>query len=198
MKSFNRDNLSRKTNMFVLILFLLSLFLTVILFIAPLTLEPGTVTDLDGAANQVVYAEKWEELPLFHRAVYYLGDLNCHQRYYRSYIINDNQMPVDARVTGNFIGLSFGFLLMTFAQGYEDFKRTILALLGFRDEISEKKKWGILICLGAIFTLPLVLDGSIQLITTYESFNLLRTFTGTLFGSGLSVFFSSLIISVPE
>lgn len=198
MKGFKIDNLSRKTNMIVLILFLSSLFFTVNLFTAPLTLEPGTVTDLDGAANQVVYAEKWGELPLYHRAIYYLGDLNCHQKHYRSYYLNGNQMPVDARVTGIFIGLSFGFLAMAFAQGYEDFKRTILALLGFRDEISEKKKWGILICLGAIFALPLVLDGSIQLITTYESFNLLRTFTGTLFGTGLSVFFSSLILSVPE
>jgi len=44
-------NLRKKSNQLVLVLFILSLLYTLSLFIAPMTLEPGTVTDLDGAAN---------------------------------------------------------------------------------------------------------------------------------------------------
>ncbi len=195
MKSFKIDNLSRITNIIVLILFLVSLVYTMSLFIAPLTLEPGTVTELDGAANQVVYAEKWEELPLYHRAVYHSGDLNCHQKHYRSYYINGNQMPVDARVTGIFLGLSSGFFMMSFVKGKEDFKKILLNLVNLDDEMSERKKWLLLILLGSIFALPLILDGSIQLVTGYESFNELRTVTGLIFGFGFSVFISSVILS---
>ena len=43
--------------------------------------------------------------------------------------------------------------------------------------------------------LPLILDGSVQLLTRYESTNSRRAFTGLLFGYGLCVLFVLLNIS---
>ncbi len=104
-------------------------------------------------------------------------------------------MPVDARLTGISLGLTLGFASMTFKTGNEDFKRTILDLFGLDNKMPRKKQWIIMILFGALLALPLILDGSIQMATGYESFNLLRTFTGLVFGFELAVFFSSIILS---
>ncbi|MFP3871562.1 MAG: DUF2085 domain-containing protein [Candidatus Aenigmatarchaeota archaeon] len=190
------EHLEGNINKTILVLFIVVLFYTISLFIAPLTLEPGTVEGLDGAANQVDYEEKWEELPLYHRLVYHFSDFNCHQRHYRSYYLNGNQMPVCARDVGIFIGFSAGFLLMTFVRGGKEFKDQILGLINIDPKISEMKKRAILLALGAVFVLPIALDGGIQLVTDYESFNELRTVTGLIFGFGFSIFVSALLLSV--
>ncbi|MEF8835817.1 MAG: DUF2085 domain-containing protein [Candidatus Thermoplasmatota archaeon] len=187
--------LSGNTNKIVFVLFIIVLFYTVSLFIGPLTLEPGTVEGLNGAANQVDYSDKWEELSPFHHAIYLFSDLNCHQKHERSYSLNGNQMPVCARDVGIFIGFSSGFLLMSFTRGARNLKNILLDIINVNTEISEIKKTFILIIVGAIFALPLILDGGIQLVSDYESFNAFRTFTGLLFGFGFSVFISGLILS---
>lgn len=186
-----------KVNKIVFVLFLVAFFYTISLFVAPLTLEPGTVEGLDGAANQIVYAEKWEDLPAYQRAIYTFSDLNCHQKHDRSYSINDNQMPVCARDVGSFIGGSIGLLLMSFTKGCKNLKDTLLDMMDLDLSMPERKKTVVLILIGALFALPLVLDGSIQLVTDYESFNEFRTFTGVLFGFGFSVFISAMILSAP-
>ncbi|MFW6048215.1 MAG: DUF2085 domain-containing protein [Candidatus Natronoplasma sp.] len=187
--------LSGRVNKVVFVLFIIVLFYTVSLFIAPLTLEPGTVEGLDGAANRIVHSHEWEDLHYYHRAVYLFSDLNCHQNHERSYSLNGNQMPVCARDVGIFIGFSFGFLLMSFTRGARDLKDTLLDVMNIDTEMKEIKKTIILVLVGAILALPLILDGSIQLVTDYESFNAFRTFTGLLFGFGFSVFVSGLILS---
>ncbi len=179
----------------VLVLFVLALLYTMSIFIAPLTLEPGTVTELQGRPNQIVYAEQWEELPLYHRAVYTFGDLNCHQMTSRSYHINENQMPIAGRMTGVFIGLTTGFFLMSFVRGSENYKRTLLDLLKVDPEWSDGKEIALLFLLGGLFILPMILDGGLQFVIDYDSFNEFRTFTGILFGFGFSVFISSVILS---
>ncbi|MFW6083350.1 MAG: DUF2085 domain-containing protein [Thermoplasmatota archaeon] len=177
-------------------LFLITFIYTVSLFIAPLTLEPHTVEDLDGNANMIDYSDKWKELPLYHNIVYTFSDFNCHQKASRSYFINDNQMPVCARDVGIFVGLSLGFFFMSFAESDYDYKNILLKILHIDTSISEKKKIAILIIVGALFVLPIALDGGIQLVTYYESNNPLRTVTGLIFGIGFSVFISSLLLSV--
>ncbi len=185
------------SNKIVFVIFIVAFFYTVSLFIAPLTLDPGTVEGLDGAANRIVYNEEWRDLPFYHRAVYTFGDLNCHQKHGRSYSLNGNQMPVCARDVGIFIGASMGLLLMSFTKSCRDLKDTLLDMINLDLSMSKKKKVALLVILGAIFALPLILDGSIQLVTGYESFNEFRTFTGLLFGFGFSVFISAMILSAP-
>lgn len=187
--------LSGRVNKIVLVFFVLALFYTVSLFVVPLTLEPGTVEGLDGAANQIVYEEKWSDLPIYHRAIYTFSDLNCHQMHERSYSLNGNQMPVCARDVGIFIGSTLGLFMMSFKRGAENLKDTLLDLIDISTDKTELKKTLILIIVGAMFALPMILDGGIQLVTDYESFNAFRTLTGLIFGFGFSVFISALILS---
>ncbi len=186
-----------KVNKIVFVIFIAALFYTVSLFVAPLTLDPGTVEDLDGAANKIVYADKWEDLPPYQRAVYTFGDLNCHQKQERSYYLNGNQMPICARDVGVFMGGCVGLLLMSFVKGGKNLKDLLLDMMNFDLSMSERKKAVVLILIGALFALPLILDGSIQLVTDYESFNQLRTLTGVLFGFAFSLFISAMILSAP-
>ena len=186
----------KKINKSIVILFFLSFLYTISLFIAPLTLEPHTVEDLDGNANMIDYSEKWDELPIYHDIVYTFSDFNCHQKESRSYYINENQMPVCARDVGIFVGFSIGFLFMAFVRPDYDFKNILLNVLHIDTSISEKKKIIILTVVAAFFVLPIALDGGIQLVTSYESTNPLRTATGLIFGIGFSIFVSSLLLSV--
>lgn len=178
-----------------MILFTLTFFYTVSLFIVPLTLEAGAVSGLDGNANMIDYQNKWSDLPVYHRTIYSFSDFNCHQKAERSYSIGGNQMPVCARDVGIFIGMSIGFFLMMFVKAKRDFKDILLNLLPMDTNLSQKEKSYLLIVLGLIFILPMALDGGIQLVTAYESNNPLRTITGLLFGSGFSLFISSIFIS---
>ena len=72
--------------------------------------------------------------------------------------INDNQMAVCARDVGTYLGLSIGALL------YLVFPRRF-------------SMWWLLVLI-----VPLGLDGTIQLLTSYESNNTMRMITGGLYG----------------
>ena len=116
-------------------IFGLSTTLLLAMFIAPLTLAPGTVPELQGRANAFDYATAdgafsygnqprydaytgttispetpfaWTELPTAHAIAYAFGDLNCHNLGERSWTINGNQMPVCVRDLGIFAGLMVG------------------------------------------------------------------------------------------
>ncbi len=116
-------------------IFGLSTTLLLAMFIAPLTLPPGTVPELQGRANAFDYATAdgafsygnqprydaytgttispetpfaWTELPTAHAIAYAFGDLNCHNLGERSWTINGNQMPVCVRDLGIFAGLMVG------------------------------------------------------------------------------------------
>ena len=101
-------------------------------FIAPLTVESGTIPKLSGRANALDYmtvndsfswgnkqqsnlgkighnqAEygyfAWSDLNFYAASIYAFGDFNCHQKYERSWEINGNQMPVCTRDVGIFFG----------------------------------------------------------------------------------------------
>ena len=83
----------------------------------------------------------------------------CHCRSDRSFHHNGHQFPLCARCTGELIGIIVGVVLFYF------WKPTIIISLAMM--------------------VPLILDGFIQRLTSYESTNFRRLFTGFLFGIGL-------------
>lgn len=84
----------------------------------------------------------------------------CHGRADRSFFFNGHQFPICARCTGELIGILVSILIIIMCNN--------LPLI-----------WSI------ILIIPLIIDGSIQLLTKYESNNYLRVITGFLFGIGL-------------
>jgi len=89
--------------------------------------------------------------------VYGFFSVTCHQKEERSFFLFDQQMPVCARCTGIYFFLLLGTVLFPLFK-----KPKILWLY--------------------IFLLPMALDGGLQLISSYESNNLLRFITGGLAG----------------
>ena len=168
-----------------LVIFGLSIFWTASMFIAPLTLAPESVSDLEGNANTVDFGDLWDSLPPYQRAIYYFGDLNCHQKWYRSFSINDNQMPVDARMTSIFFFVNLGFLNIMFVD--IDSSATITMFNVFpkrlRGVIQKRIKPEIvMIMITVLAILPVAIDGFTQLLTPYESNNFTRVLTGISMG----------------
>ena len=83
----------------------------------------------------------------------------CHCRDDRSFHYKGRKFPICARCTGELIGMIAGILLNFI------FIPAVPVLL--------------------FLLVPLVLDGGIQLLTTYESTNIRRLLTGILFGYAL-------------
>ena len=129
----------------------------------------------------------WSELSPIWALVYAIGDLNCHQKHQRSWEVNGNQMPVCVRDIGIFAGFLVGCTIFlrrglnrwtirdTFLSVFPD---SLLSSIYERD-----------LRLVAVFSIlfigltPMALDGFTQLLlSSYESTNPLRLFTG--FGAG--------------
>ena len=142
------------------ILYLIFLTWVLIIIFAP-ALEP-TDTIHFGNKGLVGPEEKYDDIESiqnpFLRVVYHSGDRMCHMKESRSLIINSNQMPYCARCLGIFLGLAIGAAIVTFV---------VIDL-----------KWWILVA----GLMPIGLDGGIQLVTSYESNNVLRISTGLLTG----------------
>lgn len=148
-------------------------------FVAPYTLPAHSVTDLSGKVGSVDNTQQISHMNPFAQAIYYFGDVNCHQIAERSYYLNGNEMPVCARDLGILVGLP----IMLFA----------LAYVSIRPKI-----WMVIVLLA-----PLALDGGIQYLTDYTSFNELRLFTGLLAGAGAAMFLAiaasmALDLDVPK
>lgn len=89
----------------------------------------------------------------------------CHARPDRSFFINGKQFPICARCTGQLIGIPLGFIICC-----------KFVVLNF---------WWIVLIM-----MPLIIDGTIQHKTNYESNNFKRLITGILFGIALSTIFA--------
>ena len=83
----------------------------------------------------------------------------CHCRSDRSFHYNGHQFPLCARCTGELIGIIFSMILFWF--------------------------WKPSIIISFFMLIPLILDGVIQRLSSYESTNFKRLITGSLFGIGL-------------
>lgn len=104
------------------------------------------------------------------RIVYGFGDRYCHQKDHRSWDLNGNQMPVCSRDVGLFIGIFIG---CTFGASY---------------------RRGIKLLILLFLLLPMAIDGGLQSITSYESFNSLRLITGMIGGFGVGAYVNGTIV----
>jgi uncharacterized membrane protein len=132
-------------------------WLSLLLF-SPYMIDNGSTGDLSGVVGKYDNRDVIEEMNFLAKFIYYVGDLNCHQLSHRSYSYNDNQMSFCARDTGIFLGLVLGFM-------YASRKKIVLTLP---------------LVIAAL--LPIGLDGTIQLLTDYESTNPKRLITGLIAG----------------
>lgn len=88
----------------------------------------------------------------------------CHGRADRSFFFRGRQFPLCARCTGELIGILCGIPIVIFA-GYASFSVSLLLMV------------------------PLIVDGFVQQLTSYESNNAKRLVTGFLFGMALVFLF---------
>jgi len=141
-----------------IIAFAISAFWSLGMVLAPLSLPPDSVTDLTGRVGTMDNTDIIEDMNPYARFFYDAGDSQCHTIKERSLFINGNQMPFCTRDVGIFFGMTLGLLITMF--------------------IRIDLKWWWLI--GGL--VPIGIDGGIQLVTSYESNNLLRMTTGLLAG----------------
>ena len=87
----------------------------------------------------------------------------CHCRDDRSFYFRDKKFPICARCTGELAGILTGLITYCF--------------------------WHIKWQIASLILLPMIADGFLQALTTYESNNAKRFITGFLFGYGLTVLF---------
>jgi uncharacterized membrane protein len=146
-----------KRHMLVIEVILSAILLAILM--APLTLPASSIGGLDGSIGTLDHGEDLNDVPWPQRAVYLLGDVNCHQQADRSFQINDNQMPFCARDLGLLAGAVAGLALFI--------------MLG------RRVPWTWLL----VLLVPMAVDGVAQAITEYESSNVLRLLTGALAGA---------------
>ncbi len=149
--------------------FALAFAWVLLLFISPMLMPANSIylgnNGKVAIPDNTPYINAHIHNPVIH-AVYISGDYMCHQHSNRSFFINGNQMPYCSRCTGIFTGLAFGLLLSAI------FRVRIGFLLYF------------------IILIPLAVDGGLQLLTPYESTNIMRIVTGMLVGTFSSFVFA--------
>lgn len=166
--------LPKITSYGILIAFALCLVWFVLVVTAPLMVPPHTLLDLTGRVGYHDNEAKFVNLAPLPHAIYWVGDAECHQIATRSFFIDGNQMPFCSRDTGLFFGLAVGFGVLLFIR-YRI--HPLVFLLGLA---------------------PMGLDGGIQLVTSYESNNLLRVVTGTLGGIVCAMLLAHFIFALQE
>jgi len=129
-----------------------------LLLLSPYMIDNGTTGDLSGVVGKYDNKEIIKDMNIVAKSIYYIGDLNCHQLSHRSYSYNDNQMSFCARDTGIFLGLVLGFMY------------------------SSRKKISLTLPIVIAALIPIGLDGTIQLLSDYESTNPKRLITGLIAG----------------
>jgi uncharacterized membrane protein len=183
-------------------IFYITAFWAISIYLAPLTLEPGTVEELDANANWLDYGDQWGDMATYNpfaAAVYAFGDFNCHQRHTRTLDFHGNQMPVCARDVGIAWGAMAGAVLLFFVI------RTPFMFLTFLSIVPEKLRTTMLkrmppwLAAGIVafpFIIPTGFDGFYQLLTDYESTNTVRLVTGFFLGVILAWGFGSAFMSI--
>ncbi len=159
---------------------------------APLTIESGSITGLNGGANRVDYSDVWGRLPPVQGFVYFMGDIECHQIASRTIFVNGNEMPVCARDASLFFFVTLGLALASVVRPYAYVSWTIVGLLplSMRRRLEKgSRPMAFTWILGILCLTPIGIDGGLQLLTSYESNNVVRFLTGIpagIFG-GLAV-----------
>ena len=203
----------------------------ILLFLTPLTMPADSIPDLSGRANRFDYATidgtwswgnndnsdyehaghdqeanggpfAWTDLNPIAATVYAIGDLNCHQKHYRSWEINGNQLAVCVRD----IGILFGFVACCLIWQQRGLNRwtlrdTFLSMLP--DDSIEKfyykdQRMMLMIVIMGIGLVPMGIDGFTQLLTSYESTNTMRIITGVPAGFVGGWLFSAMFSARPH
>ena len=166
--------LPKVTSRVVLVLFLISAVWLVLVLSAPFMMPPETLTDLTGRVGYHDNDQQFSSLSALPHAIYWIGDAECHQIAERSYFLNGNQMPFCARDLGLFFGIAAAFGFVAFYR----FKINPILVL--------------------IALVPIGLDGGLQLVTDYESNNILRLLTGFLAGAALAMLIAHYLFVLGE
>jgi uncharacterized membrane protein len=150
-------------------IFVLCTIWLLLVITAPFTIPARSVTDLSGVVGDLDNYPTIEKMNPYAAAIYFAGDLNCHQRADRSFFLNENEMPFCSRDLGLFLGLSLGMLIaLALAPRFNIFLTGVLAL-------------------------PIVIDGGLQLISSYSSNNMVRFVTGVLGGVAIALFLAHVV-----
>jgi uncharacterized membrane protein len=148
---------------------------TALVLLAPFTIPPGSTGDLSGRVGSVENAGVIATFPEPARWVYQLGDIACHTKASRSFVLNDNQMSFCARDVAIFVGIAAG-LALCLRPGGPAYRWVVML-----------PWWSYLALLA-----PIAADGGAQDFLGMESDNLRRVITGSL--AGLAVAFSLVFI----
>jgi uncharacterized membrane protein len=137
-------------------------------FIVPLALPTGTIhlPAVDTPNEPVLWP-------------YAVGASFCHQRSDRSFTLNGNQLPVCERCLAIEIGIVIASCAAVVVQPKGGFFSALGAFLP-----SRLRSQPAILAVGLALMLPMAIDGSLQLITTYISATPQRLATGFLFGIG--------------
>ena len=111
----------------------------------------------------------------------------CHQNPERTIFVFENPMPLCARCFGMAVGTFLACCIGVLFTPIGPFFERCMAYFHLSGEKSMKYLALILL----ILMIPMMGDGFIQLISDYESTNLLRIMTGTMFGYARGVLLSS-------
>lgn len=159
------------TSPVLLAMFMAATVWFLLVLVSPLLVPADTLSDLSGTTGLRDNDDQFSGLNPVAKAVYVIGDIECHQLAERSYFINGNQMPFCTRDVGIFAGLAVGFGLATFVFVKIN---PLLLLLGL---------------------VPMGLDGGAQLLTAYESNNPLRLTTGLIAGASLALILAAFVFA---
>lgn len=175
---------------------------TASLFMGPYLVPPGSFANEVGGANLVDHEGIWETFPLYARAIYTIGDAQCHQLYYRSFWLNGNQMPIDQRMTAMYVFANLGVVAAMFARPSTSTGQVMLNAL---PEFLRRRLWrfgseragAILLAIGLV---PMAIDGFTQLfrVANYESTALARVFTGGLAGFVGGLLVGAMLVTIRQ
>lgn len=160
-RNTNINRRDRHSRLIILVFFIPFLIWAILQFLAPIGLQPGSVNDLSGYTGVADNEKLISEMPAPWGIVYGCGDRLCHQKADRSFFINENQMPFCSRCTAIWLGLTIGLGLMVFYKIELDERFLILIVIGIA---------------------PIGIDGVGQLLSLWESTNIVRLITGLLAG----------------
>ncbi len=180
----------------------LNLAWTASLFLCPYLVPPGSFVNQVGGANVIDHETIWVTFPIFPRIIYTIGDAQCHQLYYRSFMLNGNQMPIDQRMTAMYLFANLGVLATMFARPSTSTGQVMLnALPEFLrrrlSRLSTERAGALIVVLGLV---PMAIDGFTQLFRVggYESTAVARVLTGGLAGFVGGLLIGAMLVTIRQ
>jgi uncharacterized membrane protein len=175
---------------------------TASLFLCPYLVPPGSFVNQVGGANVIDHETIWAGFPIYPRIVYTIGDAQCHQLYYRSFMLNGNQMPIDQRMTAMYLFANLGVLAAMFARPSTSTGQVMLnALPEFLrrrlSRLNTERAGALIVVLGLV---PMAIDGFTQLFQVggYESTALARVLTGGLAGFVGGLLIGAMLVTIRQ